>query len=298
MKKRYLLFVCLSLVALQLSAQSSQSKKKRLPSAYNKQKEENSLFLEKQLWLGLKTGGNFSSVTVESTYDVYSPIDGNLTAKKYDKYKGFGKQIALEVSFYMKGFSFSFQPTYQHALFSYSRDHLWGSGAEGGDGLVMTYDHRHKIDHLLFPFLLKYEFTGHKLRPYIQAGFYEGVLISANKDVEISITETNADGSINQYKREPISINADELFAKYHWGIIGGAGIYYNQGNVRLNLDVQYRHGMSTVVSNKNRYANNMLVSAGDVMDDLSLQNISVSVGCLFPMKFLGTGFKSLDRKK
>src|SRR5687767_7814924 len=119
MKKRYLFITCLLLaISTQVSAQSSLSKKKRQPSAYNKQNKENNQFLEKQFWLGLKAGANFSSVTVESAYDVISPIDGSLAAKDYNKYKGFGKQIALELSFYFKGFSLSFQPTYQHALFS------------------------------------------------------------------------------------------------------------------------------------------------------------------------------------
>jgi hypothetical protein len=236
-------------------------------------------------------------VTVESSYAIFSPIDGMQSVKNYDKYKGLGTQIALELSFYFKGFSLSFQPTYQHAVFAYSKNYLWGSEEDGADRLEMTYNHKHKVDHLLFPILLKYEITGNKLRPYIQGGFYEGVLVSANKDVTITGTDY-ASGGINEFKKEPIAIDATDLFARYHWGLIGGAGVYYNQGNVRLNLDIQYRHGMSSIISNENRYDNDMLIGAGDVMDDLSLQNISISVGCLFPMKFLGTGFKSLDRKK
>ncbi|RAW01321.1 porin family protein [Pseudochryseolinea flava] len=297
MKKHYLYVLLCLFATLQLSAQSSLSKKKRQPSAYNKQNKENDQFLQKQFWLGLKAGTNLSSVTIENRYAIFSPIDGFETPKKYDRYKGLGTQIALELSFSFKGFSISFQPTYQHALFSYSKEYFWGGTEEGALSLEMTYDHKHKVDHLLFPLLVKYEVAGNKLRPYLQAGFYQGLRVSANKDITIRGVD-HASGGDNEFEKESIAIDATNLFAKNHWGLIGGAGVYYNQGNVRLNLDIQYRHGMSSIISNKNRYENDMLVGAGEVMDDLSLQSVSVSLGCLFPMRFLGTGFKSSDRKK
>jgi outer membrane protein W len=298
MKKLYILIWCL-LIAFHLSAQSS--KKRKSPAAYNKQNKENEQFLEKQFWLGLKVGGNLASVPVEATYDIYSPIDGvEQSPKKYDSYKGISGQIGLEVSFYFKSFSISFQPTYQQSKFSYSKDYTWGAqpaeGEQPGDLLEMTYQHDHKVDHLLLPLLVKYELTGNKLRPYVEAGLYQGILLNADKSVTISGTDY-ASGGINEFEKEPIEVGATDLFAKYHWGLVGGAGVYYNLGNVRLNLDIQYRHALSTITSNENRYSNEMLVSAGDVMDDLRLNTISFSIGCLFPMRFLESGFKSLDRK-
>ena len=77
---------------------------------------------------------------------------------------------------------------------------------------------------------------------------------------------------------------------------MGGAGVNYNLGNnVRLNLDVMYRYGMSNIVSTKNRYDSDRLSGVGDVMDDLTLDNLSISLGCLFPLRFLSSGFKTLD---
>jgi len=290
MKKQYLLIWCL-LIAFHVSAQS----KKRKSTAYNKQNKENEQFLEKQFWLGLKLGGNLSSVPVEASYEIFSPVDGvEQSPKKYDSYKGVSGQIGLEVSFYFKSFSLSFQPTYQQTKFSYSKDYLW-AGNES-ETLEMTYEHDHKVGHVLLPLILKYELTGNKLRPYIQGGVYQAILLNADKSVTISGTDY-ASGGVNEFQKEPIEVNATDLFAKYHWGLVGGAGVYYNLGNVRLNLDVQYRSALSTITSNENRYSNDMLVSAGDVMDDLRLNTIAVSIGCLFPMRFLESGFKSLDRK-
>src|SRR5687767_7938370 len=152
MKKHFLLIACLLMVC-QLSAQSN--KKKKSP-AYNKQNKENEQFLEKQFWLGLKVGGNLASVPVESSYEIYSPVDGvEQSPKEYERYKELGSQIALEVSFYFKRFSLSFQPTYQHVQFSYTKNYLW-TGDES-QTLAMTFDNNQKVDHLLLPLLAKYE---------------------------------------------------------------------------------------------------------------------------------------------
>lgn len=105
-----------------------------------------------------------------------------------------------------------------------------------------------------------------------------------------------ASGGTNQFAYEPIIVGAKDLFAKNNWGMIGGAGVNYNLGNVRLNFDVMYRYGMTNITSTKNRNSNDRLAGVGDAMDDMTLNNISVSIGCLFPMRFLSSGFTSLDR--
>jgi hypothetical protein len=122
-------------------------------------------------------------------------------------------------------------------------------------------------------------------------------LLDAGKEVTMKGVD-NAAGGENEFRDESINIGAKDLFAKTHWGLLGGLGLNYNLGNnVRLNLDVMYRYGMSNIVSTKNRYGSDRLSGVGDVMDDLSLDNLAVSVGCLFPLRFLSSGFKTLDMK-
>ena len=69
----------------------------------------------------------------------------------------------------------------------------------------------------------------------------------------------------------------------------------YNLGNIRINLDIMYRYGMSNITSTENRYSNDRLAGVGDAMDDLTMDNISISLGALFPLRFLSSGFKSSD---
>lgn len=294
MKRLYLSLCCLCL-AVTISA--AQSPKRKKPAGFNKQNDENIKFLEKQFWLGIKGGTNLAGVTVTQQYNIISPTNYNtdLIKKRYDRFKQLGSQISLELTYYYKGFSFSFQPTYQTINFVYTNSYEW-VGEEEGQFVQLDYEQNQKVNYIQLPLLIKYEFTGNKLRPYIQAGFYQSILSNATKEVTIKGID-NASGGVNEFENEPITIGATDLFAKYHYGLIGGGGVYYNVGNVRLNLDIQYQYGLSNISSVENRYSSDRLNGVGDAMDDLTLDNAAISIGCMFPMRFLESGFKSLDKK-
>lgn len=295
MKRLNLLLLCLLVVVVAFGQE-----KKKKPSAYNKQKksQEDEKFLEKQWWLGFKAGANLSKANVDKTYSIIAPTnyDASTIGKQYDNYSLVGSQATLEVSFYYKRFLLSFQPTYQHSRFSYSNTFEWSSTDEEANHVQLTFDQEQKLDHAILPLIIKYDIYGNKLRPYVQIGAYSAILLNATKSVTTTGVD-NAAGGENQFATETINVGATDLFAKYHWGLLGGVGLNYNLGNnVRLNFDVIYKMGMSNISSTDNRYGSDRLSGVGDAMDDLTLDNISVSLGCLFPMRFLSSGFKTLDQ--
>ncbi|MEJ7645376.1 MAG: outer membrane beta-barrel protein [Chryseolinea sp.] len=295
MKRFTVLLLCLTVVI-----SGSAQEKKRKPTAYNKakQSQENDKFLEKQWWLGFKAGANLSKVTVDKTYSVVSPTnyEASTIGKKYDNFNLIGSQATIEVSFYFKRFLISFQPTYQHCRFAYTNSFEWISESDEQYRVELKYAQEQKLDHAIFPLLIKYDIYGNRLRPYIQAGIYSAMLINASKSVEVSGID-NAAGGENEFHTQRIDVGADDLFAKYHWGLMGGAGVNYNLGNhVRLNLDIMYKYGMSNISSTDNRYGNDRLSGVGDAMDDLTMDNISVSIGCLFPLRFLQSSLQTLDK--
>jgi hypothetical protein len=53
---------------------------------------------------------------------------------------------------------------------------------------------------------------------------------------------------------------------------------------------------MSNITSTKNRFGSDRLSGVGDTMDDLKLNNISFTIGCLFPLRFLGKSFQSVEK--
>jgi outer membrane protein W len=291
MKKLCLIFFC-TLLTCNIKAQD----KRKRPGNFNKPKNEGSQFLEKQWWLGFKAGTNFSKAVVDKTYSVISSTDENppLTSKEYQNFKDAGTQVTLEVTFTFKQLSLSLQPTYRHAIFTYSNRYEW-TDADPLNNLILNYSQEQKVDHIEIPLIAKYEFGNGKLRPYLQAGGYEAFLVNANKSVKISGVDY-ASGAVNEFENPPIIVGAKDLFAKNNWGLIGGAGLNYHLGNVRFNLDVMYKYGMSNITSSKNRYSNDRLSGVGDALDDLKLSNLAISLGCLFPLRFLETGFKSFEK--
>jgi hypothetical protein len=290
MKRFYLLALCL-LISL---TSYSQVKRKKSP-AFNTQGKQKNTFLEKQWWLGFKGGINFTGAVVEKSYAVISPTNFSVsqTKKTYDNYAAVGSQATVEVTFYFKGFNFSLQPTYRHSVFSYTTHAAWHE--DNVPMLELNYHQDQQLDYAEFPFLIKYDIMQSKLRPYVQVGAYYTILLNANKSVELSGVDY-ASGAENEFTEPDIIVGADDIFAKYSWGLMAGAGVNYHVGNIRLNLDLAYRKGMSLANATEKRYSNDRLTGAGDVMDDIKLNNFSISIGCLFPLRFLTSGFQSLDR--
>jgi len=265
---------------------------------YNGKKltNEKEKFLDKQFWLGFKAGINLSDADPTKRYSVISPTNyvAGLTDKVYESYKQVGSQASLEVTFYFKGFSFSTQPTYIQSRFEYSNQYSWDNAENANEELVLNYLQEQKLDYADLPFIVKYDITRTRLRPYVQLGISYSILINATKSVTVSGIDY-ASGGTNEYKNEPVVVGAKDLFTNY-WGIMGGAGVNYNLGNVRLVLDITYRKGMSNITNTKNRYANDQLSGIGDVQDDVNLNNLAFSAGCLFPMRYLSNSFKALDK--
>lgn len=290
MRILYFITLCVTLSATAVYGQAYQKQKKKL----NARKDPNSQFLEKQFWLGFKGGINFSKAIVDQSYAVLAPANYEASEKKYDDYAGIGAHATVEVTFSFRQVSISFQPTYRNSKFTYSNAYEWID--QGEPQLILNYKHEQKVDWAELPLLVKYDLTRTKLSPYIQLGAYYAFMINANKSVQTSGIDY-ASGGTNNFTEPDIIVGAQDLFAKKHWGLMFGAGANYQLGNVRINLDVMYRKGMSLVNSTENRYGNDRLAGTGDVLDDIKLNNIGISLGCLFPMRFLTSGFQSTGKR-
>jgi hypothetical protein len=283
----------LIILSVSLAAQAQVKKKK---GAIASKPSQQSKFLEKQWWLGFKAGTNLSQAVPIKRYMIATPTNyaQALNEKAYDSFNELGGQATLEATFYYKGFSFSTQPTYRKSRFSYSNQFQWNNSSNSAERLVLVYDQEQRIDFADFPLIFKYDILRSKLRPYIQVGIFYSMLINANKSIKISGTDY-ASGGTNQFSNQEIIVGAKDLFHNY-WGIMGGAGLDYNLGNVRMVLDVSYWKGMSNITNTANRFGNDRLAGIGDAQDDLDLNNIVISAGVLFPMRFLSNSFKTLDR--
>lgn len=286
-------YLFLAITFLLTFAAEAQVKKKK-NAQFNKMNKPENTFLNKQWWIGLKGGLNFSSVYVDQSFSVITPTnyDATLSGKKYEEWDPISAQAGIDITFYLKGFSISVQPTFQTIRFGYSNNYEWTNSENPEQRLELEYTQQQKADYVIIPLLFRYEHSFNKFSPYLQAGVYGGYPLDGTKEARYSGTDY-ASGGVNVISSEPVEVGAKDLFAPAHYGIVGGGGLYFTTGNIRLNLDIQYKYGLTLINSTENRYSNDRLSGFGDAMDNIMFRNIAVSVGTLFPLRFLSSGFKS-----
>ena len=284
--------ILIALLLLCTVANGQGRKKQYRTGSLNSQQTK---FLEKQWWLGFKAGINLTDPIAIKRYSIITPTNYPVAEvnKEYDSYGSTGSQATLEATFYFKGLSISTQPTYRNSTFSYSNQFEWYNPGNVAEYLTLDYNQEQKMDYVDLPLIVKYDILKNRFRPYVQAGIFYSILINANKEVTIENNDF-ASGGVNTYSNEPIIIGAKDLYTHY-WGIMAGAGVNYNLGNVRMVLDASYWKGMSNITNVDNRYNNDRLSGIGEAQDDLKLNSIVISLGVLFPMRFLSNSFNTLD---
>lgn len=273
----------------------AQFKKRRVR---HKSRNSKSPFEETQWWLGFRTGGNLTQASPGERFTAFSTttqVEEGFYDKTYQNFNKLGAQAGLDVTFFHKGFSVSFQPNYRRQQFTYSNEYQWVDTDNAANTLELMYTQDHQLDYIEFPLSVKYDILQTQLRPFVHLGAYYGTLLNANKSIVIEGTDA-ASGNVNPFQSEEIIVGATDLFLDTSWGFLGGIGGSYNVGNVRIVLDVTYRYGMNNITSAKNRFTENRLAGVGDALDDVKMRNISFSLGVLFPMRFLEvSSYRAVD---
>ncbi|MBI1767631.1 MAG: outer membrane beta-barrel protein [Bacteroidetes bacterium] len=288
-------FLLILLIAATASSAFSQGKRKTL-KLNGGQKPKNT-FLEKQFWLGFKGGTNLSQADPIKRYSVLSATNypASDLNKTYSSFHDLGSQATVEITFQFRNLSISTQPTFNHSVITYSNQVVWVNTQAPSQSLTQKYSQSQGLDFVNLPLIAKYDLVGNRLRGYVHGGIYYSFLTNALKTVTISGVDL-ASGGTNTLSSQPLIVGTKDLFTNY-WGLTGGIGGSYQMGNVKLTLDVTYMHGMANITNVKNRFSNDRLAGIGDAQDDIKLNNIVISAGVLFPMRFLSSSFKSLDQK-
>lgn len=281
-------FLILTIIVCQLSPLLAQRR------GYQK----NDPYAKTQFYLGFRIGAGLTQAKVVDRFSTFSSTTepNNTYPKSYQNFRFISPLAGMEFLFtYQTQFGISFQPNYRRMKFGYSNAYSWQDEVNPANTVSLDYKQQVKLDYLELPLMFKYDFTKTKLRPYAQVGFFYGLMTSATKLVEVNGTD-QAGGGTNAYQREKINVGANDLFITTNYGWLAGAGCSYKMGNIRMTFDVNYRSGMNNITDVKNRYTNNQLAGVGDAMDDIKIKNITFSLGCLFPIKYLTDArFEAVD---
>ena len=254
-------------------------------------------FTKTQFYIGMRGGISLTKANLLERYSSFvSTTDPDQTYdKEYKNYSKAGAFVGLEFDFYFKGFTASFQPNYRRQIYSYSNSYEWRDTSDASNFLQLNYNQDTRLDYIELPLFIKYDILKKGFRPFVQVGFYYGILNGATKHLIVDGTD-NASGTARHFNQQDEIVGAKDLFIKSSIGMAYGIGCSYKVGNVRLVLDATYRMGMNNITNVSNRYSANALSGAGDVSDDLKLNNIAFSFACLFPMKFLTSPqYKAVD---
>ncbi len=285
----FLLLICFVLT-------KAVAQEKKLAFNAVKSKVRTNQFLDQQWWLGFKAGTTLAEASPRKRYSILTPTNYSSDAndKKYGNFKQTGIQTTVEITYYYKGFYFSVQPSYTSSIFDYSNGYSWKDAQNSSVVLTQNYEQEQKVETADFPFIIKHDIGGNKLRPFGQLGVYYSLILNATKNVIVTNTDQAA-GGVNQVSGEPLILGVKDLFNN-HWGVMGGVGLNYQPGNVRLTLEANYRQTLSNITNSQNRFSNDRLAGIGEAQDDLNLRNISITAGILFPLRYISKSFKSNDR--
>ena len=256
-------------------------------------------FRNTQAFIGLFGGTNFSQPIIASSYSDFSSIEGQANSLINDEktYEGLtqnrGSHFGLSGVFsFNRFFSASLSPTYYSISYSYQSQYIWEEVENPQNYVFYDFKHQQQFRYLSLPFSIRYSPVGKRVRPYLQVGVHYDRLLDAQKSVTTTGLDRASGGEVN-FSRSPQTTDTDHLYIKSHFGLMAGAGITYNLGTIAFFLDGQYRYGMHTITNAQTRYSGARDIPGfGNVMDDVSIRNLQVNLGCYFPLKFLTKEFE------
>jgi hypothetical protein len=245
-------------------------------------------FDDSQWWIGLHGGINVSKALPLKKYSIVEPLSGGFVDEKdYEGFKRIGVQAGARLDFnFHTNFSASFQPTYTNMNFGYIVNYRWAGQAN--NTLDLRYNHRLTLNYLEMPLMVCFDLLRQQFRPYVQGGIGYGLLLKADKYIEIESRDA-ASGAINPIQNDSPIIGAKNLFISSQFMWYAGGGVSYDAGNVRLGVELNYKQGLNNITNRQNRYADQRMIGMLDALDDMTLQNITMEFYCVFPMKFLQT---------
>lgn len=237
------------------------------------------------LIVGFRGGVNFSQPLVIRRNDV---LQGQLSAEPVEKeynsmFSNLGYQYAFLVMVYLKeATSLSFEPGFTSYRYGYHTLTGWTNGSDAADYIEYEARHNNRVNYLELPFVLRHEFSGKKIIPFVSFGFFYGFMIGAEKQMESTVTRYSGTVAIPYENTSSISNNSSS-YIRSRIGISPGVGIFYPLGPVKLMFSADVGLGFNNIINESQRYGN-APVSAGmyDVQDDLKLGTLNIHIGILF----------------
>ncbi len=248
-------------------------------------------FLDTQFWLGLKMGVNYTQAFPNSRNTGFSPIDysSDSLQKSYADFALPGAHMGLEMNFYHRGFSASFQPAYKRSRYSYTNQLGW-NGELPNSRFETQYDIEQRLDLIELPLMIKFDVIRKgKIRPFIMAGGFYSLIASAQKDVSITQIDYSS-GSALTSSGGTTTLGVKDSFQNFS-GVSAGTGVNLDYWNIRTVFEINYKRSLTSTT--RPNAQQNELASFGEVNDEVFLRDLSFSLSFVFPFRFIDQQFKA-----
>ena len=251
-------------------------------------------FMRSQWYLGFFGGVNFTKSTPDQIFTVLSQLQSQQTGtvKEHSGYTQMGAQAGLVFQYSSNGFNIAIKPGIHSVNIQHTSASQWIDSSNPDNFVEVMYTHDTRLNYFEFPLSFHYDILKGNIRPYVGLGAYYGILINASRTIGRSGSDT-ASGGQGSFTDQPSTIGVKEQYISSSVGIFGHLGASYDPGNIRLFVDMGYKHGLNNITNTANRYNNNELASIGEAMDDIRLENIYVNLGVVFPLKFISKNYNA-----
>jgi hypothetical protein len=246
------------------------------------------------LLVGFKGGINFSVVSPTLRFSVFQGINGDGTTgyKNYDAfYKNMGYQYGfigmIELSPLI---NLSLEPSFSSYSIKYSALSSWSDASSTINHLEINTDFIDRLKYFEIPLIIRYKLASGKIRPFLSAGFFYGMMTGSQSQVHSTTTQYLGDLE-TELESSTAGYDNSDNFIQTRLAVFPGAGFFYDFSFMTIFAEASYIFGLNNIVSESARYSNQQIVGSNyNVPDNLRFDNPTVNIGLLFNINRRGEG--------
>jgi hypothetical protein len=239
-------------------------------------------------WLvGFKGGINFTVAIPTQRFSVIQTLDGSGTSAAQKEYGPFFSNTGYQYGFVVmtrigKSFLVSIEPGFSSYNMKYQAKSVWYDGSSGTDRIEITAKFTDKLRYFEIPLEVRYELGTGKIRPYLAAGLFYGMLTEALGSTQSSTVQYINNTGINLES----STSAGEISGNYitsRFATFPGIGVFVDYNRFILFAEADYYFSLHNIVNESARYSNQQSVgNSYNVPDNLKMDNLVINLGVLF----------------
>ncbi|MCC5924145.1 MAG: outer membrane beta-barrel protein [Crocinitomicaceae bacterium] len=245
---------------------------------------------KRQMFLGLSGGANFSFVNVTAHHHVLTPMNSITDEEERNKQYGkMGSNAGGQIGLYFKygiarHISVVSNPSFQVNQFRYLTSYNWADTLINL-GVEREILHQQKINSIIVPISVRYDFTINQISPYAHFGPQLHFLQDANKAIYFDDV-IDGEVDIRNSKGTSGNVNAKKHFNHFNFGFLSGAGVSYYSNYFTLSFETNVSFGLRKIVNDEHRYKDytGFTLQYFDVLDQLRMGSLALQLTAVFPI--------------